>query len=70
MELLLKYVDGLELFSSYHSEIDCVKYLNLAKMYNLIITCGSDYHGMHKSNIQIMKISCKDIEKYENNNFD
>lgn len=66
LEELLKLVDGLEVFSTYHNEEDCLKYLELAKKYDLKITCGSDFHGIHKPSIEIGKIPGNEIEKYIN----
>ena len=64
LESLLNYVDGLEVFSSYHSEEDCQKYLEMAQKHKLKITCGSDFHGIHKPNIKIGKIPGNKITQY------
>lgn len=61
---LLDKVDGIEVFSTYHSNEQINHYFDLAKKYKLLITCGSDFHGHHKPAIKIGKIPGKDIEKY------
>lgn len=66
LQSLLKKVDGIEVFSSYHSDEQIDKYLEFANQYKLKITCGSDFHGHHKPMIQIGKIPGKDIESYIN----
>lgn len=62
LEKLLERVDGIEAFSSYHTEEQCKKYLLLAKKYQLKVSCGSDFHGHHKPNIQIGNIPWNDID--------
>lgn len=36
---------GVECYYSTHAEEQSANYLKLAKRYNLLVTCGSDYHG-------------------------
>lgn len=62
LEELLQHVDGIEAYSTYHTIEECEKYYNLAKKYHLLVTCGSDYHGIHKPLIDIGKIPGNDIE--------
>lgn len=64
LEELLSYVDGIEVFSTYHDLEDCEKYFELANKHCLKITCGSDFHGIHKPNIQIGNILGRNIEKH------
>ncbi|SES77400.1 PHP domain-containing protein [Anaerobranca gottschalkii] len=45
---LLPHLDGLEVFHSEHTEEDSNYYLNKALQYNLIVTGGSDCHGIGK----------------------
>jgi predicted metal-dependent phosphoesterase TrpH len=45
---LLPHVDGLEVFHSEHTEEDSNYYLNKALQHNLIVTGGSDCHGIGK----------------------
>lgn len=53
LEKVLEKVDGIEVFSSYHTEELCEKYFALAKKHQLKVSCGSDFHGQHKPKIQI-----------------
>ena len=46
-------VDGIEAYSNYHTPEQNVYYENLAKEHNLLITCGSDFHGEKKPSIQM-----------------
>lgn len=50
--LLSEKIDGIEVFSSYHSKEAVEYYLEIAKAHHLFVTCGSDFHGKHKPNIQ------------------
>jgi len=63
LERLLQKVDGIEAFSSYHTEEQCEKYFALAKKYNLKVSCGSDFHGHHKPKIEIGKIPGNQINE-------
>ena len=40
--------DGIEAYYSINSDYDTAKYINLARKYNKILTCGSDFHGIEK----------------------
>lgn len=46
-------VQGLEVFSSYHSPEQVAFYKTFAKTYHLFMTCGSDFHGKTKPNIKL-----------------
>jgi predicted metal-dependent phosphoesterase TrpH len=47
-------LDGIECYHSDHSPTEVEIYKSIAKKYNLIITCGSDYHGPNvTSNISL-----------------
>lgn len=48
-------IDGIEACSSYHSPQQVQDVLEYAKSRNLLITCGSDYHGINKPNIILGK---------------
>lgn len=45
-ELLDMGMDGIEAYYPEHSDMDTAKFLNMAKKRNLVITGGSDYHGI------------------------
>lgn len=57
LELLNKIIalgiDGIEVYSSYHSKQQIQFYRSYAIKYQLLMTCGSDFHGKHKPHIQI-----------------
>ena len=57
-EMLPLGLDGLEVFSSYHSEIQIAFYAAYAKKHQLSMTCGSDYHGKTKPRIQLGMTHC------------
>ncbi len=47
-------LDGIEIYHSGHSKEEIKKYLLLAERYNLLISGGSDYHGINiKPNIEL-----------------
>ncbi|MBU5330922.1 PHP domain-containing protein [Anaerocolumna aminovalerica] len=52
-KIIAEGIDGIEVFSSYHSPEEKTYFLNVAKQNGLLITCGSDFHGKNKPNIQI-----------------
>jgi 3',5'-nucleoside bisphosphate phosphatase len=41
-------LDGLECYHTKHSSLDCERYLELAELHHLLVTGGSDCHGMNK----------------------
>ena len=57
-ELVLLGLDGIEAFSSYHNEIQIAYYAAYAKKNNIILTCGSDYHGKTKPRIKVGMTHC------------
>ncbi len=46
-------VEGIEVFSTYHNNDATDFYLDKAREKNLLITCGSDFHGKIKPHIKI-----------------
>jgi predicted metal-dependent phosphoesterase TrpH len=46
-------LDGVEVFSSYHSAEEAAYFLNFAKNKKLFISCGSDFHGKNKPPIKL-----------------
>ena len=46
-------IDGIEVYSNYHEEKHIEYYKEFAIKNNLIITCGSDFHGKTKPSIQM-----------------
>ena len=51
-------LQGVEAFSSYHSEETVHYFYNKGKEHQLLITCGSDYHGKTKPAIHIGENKC------------
>lgn len=58
-------VEGVEAYSSYHSQEAINFYVEMAEKYNVTATLGSDFHGKTKPAIKLGKMSCdeKNIEK-------
>lgn len=56
-------VEGIEVYSSYHNEKQTLIYENFAKNNNLIMTCGSDFHGKNKPSISIGSVNCVGSEE-------
>lgn len=60
-ELIYDLIDtgikGIEVYNSYHSKEDTEFYLNVAKENNLLISCGTDFHGKNKPHIKIGKFN-------------
>lgn len=56
-------LNGVEVFSNYHDK-ETVQYFYQAGLkYNLLITCGSDYHGKTKPSIELGECHCTIDEK-------
>jgi predicted metal-dependent phosphoesterase TrpH len=56
-------VRGIEVFSSYHSASQTDFYLEYAKEKDLLITCGSDFHGKTKPAIRVGSVDCRGLEE-------
>lgn len=52
-EIIAEGIDGIEVFSTYHSQSNIEYFYNKAIENKLKITCGSDFHGKNKPNIKI-----------------
>ncbi len=61
--LIKEGIEGIEVFSSYHTKEQIEYFYTKAIKNNMIITCGSDFHGKTKPNIEIgkFKFEPKDI---------
>ncbi len=57
-EIILKGVDGIEAFSSYHSPSQSFYFYKEARNSNMLVTCGSDFHGKTKPSIEIGQHGC------------
>jgi 3',5'-nucleoside bisphosphate phosphatase len=64
-EMVAAGLDGLECFHSKHSTATSNHYLQLADQYNLLVTGGSDCHGMNKGKplIGSIKLPYQHVEK-------
>ena len=51
-------IEGVEAFSSYHTKETCEYFYNKAKEYDLLYTCGSDFHGKTKPSIFLGENNC------------
>ena len=56
-------LDGVEAFSSYHDETAINYFYEKGKEYNMLITCGSDYHGKTKPSISLKDSKCSIDQK-------
>lgn len=52
-EIVKRGVDGVEVFSSYHTLEDETYFYEKAKEYDLLLTSGSDFHGKTKPSIYL-----------------
>ncbi|MCL1928947.1 MAG: hypothetical protein FWG07_09185, partial [Treponema sp.] len=52
-EIITEGIDGIEVYSSYHSAGDAACFLSIARQNKLLVSCGSDFHGKTKPAIQI-----------------
>ncbi|MHA9739377.1 PHP domain-containing protein [Robinsoniella peoriensis] len=46
-------LDGIEAYSSYHCRMEITYFIEIAQENNLLITCGSDFHGNTKPSIRL-----------------
>ncbi len=54
LKTVMEYgIDGIEAYSNYHNEEQSLFYAEFAKKNNLLITCGSDFHGKFKPSIKM-----------------
>lgn len=51
-------VEGIEVFNNYHTESEINYFYKKAKEHELLITCGSDFHGKNKPGIEIGMYNC------------
>ena len=50
-------LSGMEVFHNSHGPQEIENYTNIAKELNLLVSCGSDYHGRNKKNVELMQFS-------------
>lgn len=51
-------IQGVEVFCSYHSQEQSQYFLDKAEQYGLLVTCGSDFHGKIKPEVQLGGSGC------------
>ena len=56
---------GLEVFYSDHTPEQIALYLKLARELGLLITGGSDFHGLNKPEITLGSMPCQDRLTYD-----
>lgn len=66
-DFILKGIDGIEVYNSIHTLKDVKRYLELAKKYNLLITGGSDFHGISHPDRVLGTTTCEKIKIYSSN---
>ena len=63
MDEIISYgISGIEVFSTYHSEIQINEFKQYALNKNLLMTCGSDLHGRNKPLISIGNFDFHSLE--------
>lgn len=62
-DILKEGVLGIEVFSNYHTPEQTGYFLEIAKNYKAVITCGSDFHGKNKPSITIGECHCSIVEQ-------
>lgn len=60
--IISRGIKGLEVYSSYHNIHQVLFYKKFALKHNLLITCGSDFHGKTKPDIHIGSSDCENNE--------
>lgn len=57
-DMIAAGIQGIEVFSSYHTSETTAYFFEVAKQNNLLITCGSDFHGKTKPSIALGASGC------------
>ena len=56
-------IEGMEVYSSYHSQAQMDFYARQAEKHGLIKTIGSDFHGKTKPSIELGGVDCQNSEE-------
>ncbi|MDR0850095.1 MAG: PHP domain-containing protein [Christensenellaceae bacterium] len=65
-ELAAKGLDGIEAYYNTHTEKDIKEFLQIADKYNLLVSCGSDFHGEKtKPNIKLSSVGKEGLTEKE-----
>lgn len=57
-EMIAAGLQGVEAFSSYHDAETAKYFLQKGREHNLLVTCGSDFHGKTKPSIELGETTC------------
>lgn len=57
-------IDGAEVFSSYHTDVQTDHFYEQAKQHGLYLTAGSDYHGKSKPSISLGSYSATESHSF------
>ncbi len=58
-------LDGVEAFYSRHSQNQTIDLIRIARKYDLLITAGSDFHGLNRESVNLgMNVSYKLIKNF------
>ena len=57
-ELIRQGIEGLEAFSNYHDDKANEYFYHMCRKHNLLVTCGSDFHGKTKPAIEVGASGC------------
>ncbi len=60
--IMAEGVNGIEVYSSYHTREQEQFYREAAQDNGLLLTCGSDFHGKTKPGIKIGGTDCEGLE--------
>jgi predicted metal-dependent phosphoesterase TrpH len=60
-DILKLGIDGIEVYSSYHTAKQAVWYHKEALKRNMLVTCGSDYHGKTKPSVNLGSLARKAV---------
>lgn len=63
-EVVESGMEGIEVYCSYHNPCQTEYYRKKADLFDLAVTCGSDYHGKTKPSIFLGKLDCGGEEEY------
>ncbi len=64
-EMVTLGLDGVECFSSYHTTETNEYFYHKAKAFNVLYTCGSDFHGKTKPSIHLGENGCLNPQEIE-----
>lgn len=64
-EIISYGIDGIEAYSNYHEDFHNEYYDDFCKKHNLLMTCGSDFHGKTKPKIKMGQYGYKKDDEKE-----